>query len=187
MTTIMLCPLRLSVRQDKCCLGRLLSSVASNTDTGSSSFFYNRNPRNLERLRIALKPTGFFLDKPGKSYWNKLILKYNRSSRSVTGEVVHNSGQVAASASTNEWALSKHLYSKNDTSAHVNLARVLAQRCLETGISEVACFIERKPKTKIDAFLSELEKEGITLGEPEQYEHPKPSDPFRPEKPWQVF
>ncbi|XP_046661517.1 39S ribosomal protein L18, mitochondrial-like [Homalodisca vitripennis] len=177
----MLSPLRSAVRQERC---RFASSVAKDT---AATFYYNRNPRNLEKLRIALKPQGFHLDKPGKSYWNKLVLKYNRSARSVTGEVVHNSGHVAVSASTNEWALCKQFIQTNDTSAHVNLARVLAQRCLETGISEVACFIERKSDTKVDAFLTEMEKEGISLSEPEQYEHPKPSDPFRPEKPWEVY
>lgn len=31
----------------------------------------NRNPRNLERLRIARKPTGYAVEKPGFSYWHK--------------------------------------------------------------------------------------------------------------------
>lgn len=31
----------------------------------------NRNPRNLERLRIARKPVGYSLEKPGFSYWHK--------------------------------------------------------------------------------------------------------------------
>lgn len=31
----------------------------------------NRNPRNLERLRIARKPSGYHLEKPGRSYWHK--------------------------------------------------------------------------------------------------------------------
>ncbi|XP_046689086.1 39S ribosomal protein L18, mitochondrial-like [Homalodisca vitripennis] len=100
----MFSPLRSAVRQERC---RFASSVAKDT---AATFYYNRNPRNLEKLRIALKPQGFHLDKPGKSYWNKLVLKYNRSARSVTGEVVHNSGHVAVSASTNEWALCKQLY-----------------------------------------------------------------------------
>lgn len=40
----------------------------------------------------------------------RLILKYNRSARSVTGEIIHNSGLVVVTASTNEWAISKYLY-----------------------------------------------------------------------------
>lgn len=31
----------------------------------------NRNPRNLEHLRIARKFDGYFLEKPGLSYWHR--------------------------------------------------------------------------------------------------------------------
>lgn len=31
----------------------------------------NRNPRNLERLRIARKPQGYHLEVPGRMYWHK--------------------------------------------------------------------------------------------------------------------
>lgn len=33
----------------------------------------NRNPRNLERLRIARKPQGYHLEEPGHSYWHKYL------------------------------------------------------------------------------------------------------------------
>lgn len=33
--------------------------------------FVNRNPRNLEKIRIARKPDGYHLDKPGKKFWHK--------------------------------------------------------------------------------------------------------------------
>jgi hypothetical protein len=35
------------------------------------NFANNRNPRNLERLRIAEKADGWDLEMPGKSFWNK--------------------------------------------------------------------------------------------------------------------
>lgn len=35
------------------------------------TYLTNRNPRNLEFLRIANKPLGYRLDKPGRSFWNK--------------------------------------------------------------------------------------------------------------------
>lgn len=35
--------------------------------------FVNRNPRNLEKLRIARKPDGFHLDKPGRNFWHKCV------------------------------------------------------------------------------------------------------------------
>lgn len=38
--------------------------------------FINRNPRNLERLRIARKPDGYHLEKPGRKFWHKSVFKY---------------------------------------------------------------------------------------------------------------
>lgn len=35
------------------------------------TYLVNRNPRNLEFLRIAHKPLGYQLDKHGKAAWNK--------------------------------------------------------------------------------------------------------------------
>jgi len=39
--------------------------------------------------------------------------------------------------------------STNDTSAYINLARVFAQRCLESGISEVRCDLKPLPGGKV--------------------------------------
>lgn len=39
--------------------------------TPGNSYLINRNPRNLEFLRIAVKPSGYGLDKPGKQFWHK--------------------------------------------------------------------------------------------------------------------
>ena len=49
----------------------------------------------------------------------------------------HNSGVVLASASTTEFEITRHLYKTTDISAAKNLGRVLAQRCLEAGITRV--------------------------------------------------
>lgn len=46
-------------------------SADSANDFNISPVLYNRNPRNLERLRIALKPRGYGLDVPGRNYWHK--------------------------------------------------------------------------------------------------------------------
>lgn len=35
--------------------------------------FVNRNPRNLEKIRIARKPDGYHLDAPGKKFWHKFV------------------------------------------------------------------------------------------------------------------
>ena len=46
----------------------------------NSSFLpiiYNKNPRNLERLRIAPKPSGYVLDKKPVNFWHRYSL-YSR-------------------------------------------------------------------------------------------------------------
>lgn len=36
-----------------------------------SQYVYNRNPRNLEKLRIAYKPAGYHLDVQDREFWHK--------------------------------------------------------------------------------------------------------------------
>lgn len=51
---------------------RILSKVRdlSKLDT-TAKYMVNRNPRNLERLRIAYKPNGYHLERPGRCFWHK--------------------------------------------------------------------------------------------------------------------
>lgn len=105
----------------------------------------------------------------------------------MTASILHHENGTVLSASTKEWALKEQLYKTNDTSAYVNLGRVLAQRCLESGLYEIQSFIEPTVKDgKIALFLKALEDGGICLNEPEQYVHPTPCVKNRPEKPWEV-
>lgn len=39
--------------------------------SSAPAVFINRNPRNLERMRIARKPNGYHLEKPGRQFWHK--------------------------------------------------------------------------------------------------------------------
>ncbi|XP_063832786.1 large ribosomal subunit protein uL18m [Ostrinia nubilalis] len=146
--------------------------------------FVNRNPRNLERIRLARKPDGYHLDKPGKKFWHKLIL--SPSNRIVTAQVIHFLNGPVIEAKTSEWSLRKQLYSVNDTSAYINLGRVFAQRCLESGITEMYCDIKPTKGGKVEKFINEVVNGGIKLEEPEVYTKPHPWDRFRPEKPWEV-
>lgn len=130
----------------------------------------NRNPRNLELLRIAYKPSGYHLEKPGRSFWNKLQL--NVTGRYVKAAVQHYKSDVIIKADTSEWAIRKQLYSTKDRSAFVNLARVFAHRCHAAGISEMYCDVEGTDGGKIEAFLKTLEENGITLSEPERIKPP---------------
>ncbi|KAK7870941.1 hypothetical protein R5R35_012161 [Gryllus longicercus] len=146
---------------------------------------YNRNPRNLERMRIAYKPTGFHLEAPGREFWHKIDVKQNN--RYVTASVIHWTGPKVIEASTKEWAIKKYLYRCTDAAAYRNLAKVFAQRCLESGISNLYCNIDAPPEGKVAVFLSEVEKAGLSLTEPTRFLPWRPWDRHRPEKPWEVL
>lgn len=83
----------------------------------------NRNPRNLEKLRIAYKPRGYYLEKTNRCFWHKLEL--DPSAKYVTAIVKHYEAGPVITASTSEWAIKKQLFKTNDTSAYINLARVI--------------------------------------------------------------
>ncbi|XP_043276598.1 39S ribosomal protein L18, mitochondrial [Venturia canescens] len=144
----------------------------------------NRNPRNLELLRIARKPTGWHLEKPGREFWHKLVV--HESSRYVTAEIIHFENRAVVTASTKEWALKKQLYKTKDGAAYLNLGRVLAQRCLESGIPYVRCDLKASECEKIQLLLSEVQKGGVALEEPDRYIHAAPWDWKREQKPWEV-
>lgn len=90
-------------------------------------------------------------------------LQFERSHHHVTGSVVHNTGKVVVTASTREWGIRKQLCSLIDQSAAANVGRVLAQRCLQSGILYV--HVEQIDSPKGQAFLSGLEEEGLILKE----------------------
>ncbi|XP_004533791.1 39S ribosomal protein L18, mitochondrial [Ceratitis capitata] len=163
---------------------RVLRKIKEINQPSGEQVLFNRNPRNLERLRIAHKPTGYFLEKPGRSFWHKLELTV--SGRYVTAEVKHFQNGPIIGASTSEWAIKKQLYKTADTPAFVNLARVLAMRCLQSGITEMTSNIEAVAGGKVDKFLKTLEENGVELQEPERYVAPLPWDATRQEKPWEV-
>lgn len=47
----------------------------SNANSDILPVLTNRNPRNLEKMRIAYKPNGYYLEKPGRCYWHKYYLE----------------------------------------------------------------------------------------------------------------
>ncbi|XP_024881648.1 39S ribosomal protein L18, mitochondrial [Temnothorax curvispinosus] len=143
----------------------------------------NRNPRNLERLRIARKPSGYHLNNPGHSYWHKLFLV--KKPRYITAEVRHFENGPVVTASSAEWALKKQLYRTTDGSAYINVGRVLAQRCLEAGICEIE-IDAALTGNKCELLIEELEKSNIILTEPPVYKYPNSWDRYRPEKPWEI-
>lgn len=73
-----------------------------------------------------------------------------------------------------------------DGAAYLNLGRVLAQRCLESGIAYVRCDMKSLECEKINLLLAEMEKGGVALEEPERYIHAAPWDRYRYQKPWEI-
>lgn len=143
----------------------------------------NRNPRNLERLRIARKVSGYHLDKPTRSYWHKLYLV--KKPRYIVAEIRHFENGPVITASSAEWALKTQLYRYTDGSAYINVGRVLAQRCLESGIHEMEVDSELTGE-KYQLLIKELTDNGLVLTEPSVYKYPRYSDKDRPEKPWEI-
>ena len=92
----------------------------------------NRNPLNLEKMRIGYKPTGFQTDSGSRNYWNGLHLSI--SSKDTTASVTHWTGRTVCSASTKEWAIAKFLYSTTDIAAVKIVGKVL-------GIPEMKAFL----------------------------------------------
>ncbi|XP_060834178.1 large ribosomal subunit protein uL18m [Rhopalosiphum padi] len=162
---------------------RCLGSISE--DSGHAQFVYNRNPRNLEKLRIAYKPAGYHLEKPGREFWHKL--QVTTSKRHVTASVLHHTGMVPILATTAEWAIRKQLFSTLDKMAFITIGKVLAQRCLECGISDMISTYEVLPNSKLEALLENLSKGGIRLEEDHRYKSPHPWDQERPEKPWEHY
>jgi len=104
----------------------------------------------------------------GRSFWNKVTLDI--STQHISASVVHFQGQKPVVVSTKEWCIKKYLYSTNDASAAKIVGQVLAQRCLQLGITEIGCFFseEEQKKEKVKLFLKAIEDGGVALEEPTQ-------------------
>uniref|UniRef100_A0A6I8RF00 Large ribosomal subunit protein uL18m n=1 Tax=Xenopus tropicalis TaxID=8364 RepID=A0A6I8RF00_XENTR len=128
--------------------------------------FVNRNPRNMECLALAVKDRGWGTVWPTRQYWHRL--RFERSQHHVSAFVEHSNGNVIVSASTREWAVKRHLYSTKDVMACENIGRVLAQRCLEAGISYM--IFREIPWTfrseAVQRFRNAMKEGGVVLSEP---------------------
>ncbi|XP_067914763.1 39S ribosomal protein L18, mitochondrial [Heterodontus francisci] len=130
--------------------------------------FINHNPRNLERLALARKDNGWQTTWPGHTYWHRL--RFRKTQRHVTAyvEAAGSGGKAVVSASTQEWAIIKHLFSTRDVAAAENVGRVLAQRCLEAGIGYLTFRTipwEYRAES-VQRFRSAMKDGGVILSEP---------------------
>lgn len=131
-------------------LKKLLNAAKPDPD---GLFMHNRNPRNLEMMKIAYKPYGYHLERPGRCFWHKWVnasvhlnlftsncgqflpshilflvhrLILNKTNKAgVTAQVLHYKNGVVLEASTNEWSLRRQLYRSYDTAAYINLGKVI--------------------------------------------------------------
>ncbi|XP_015122154.1 39S ribosomal protein L18, mitochondrial [Diachasma alloeum] len=163
-----------------------ISAISSNAAlVDNCTQVSNRNPRNLELLRIARKPDGYHLERVSRKFWHELII--TRGVKHVEVHIEHIENGPVITASTKEWSLKKRLYSYQDSSAYMNIGRVLAERCIESGIFAIHVNPHMPKGGKIDLLLSKLEEGGVALVEPPVYKNPHPWDLERPEKPWDVI
>lgn len=153
----------------------------------------NKNPMNLEMMRIGRKPMGWGLEDKNRTYWNKLELEISNSHTTAT--VTHWTGRVVARASTQEWSIRQFLYNLTDSAALKVVGQVISQRCLETGVSEVHLEVsqEDRAKEKMVKFIDVIEQSGLSLREPPVYQATNPhivhsrEIPTKKVKPWTVL
>ncbi|KAM7540413.1 hypothetical protein Aperf_G00000039994 [Anoplocephala perfoliata] len=134
-----------------------------------SSVFFNFRlmlSRNFEFMGIADKTEGWEFQAPRKNFWHKIILE--RGKHHTIGKVIHKTSGVIVSASTEENAINKRLYSTIDVSAAENIGRILAYRCHCVGITSVLFDTVETPlsSTRNKAFHDALLESGIELEEP---------------------
>ncbi|XP_058120578.1 large ribosomal subunit protein uL18m [Anopheles ziemanni] len=164
---------------------RILSKIRQTNQASNGELcMVNRNPRNLERLRLAYKTDGYHLEKPVRNFWHRLEI--TATNKYVTAKVVHFQNGPVIECSTTEWALKRHLYKGNDFSAYTNLAKVFAARCLDAGLTEMWSDLKPSAGGKVESFLRTVEECGVKLQEPERIRPSYSWDMHRPEKPWEI-
>uniref|UniRef100_A0A1B0DD35 Ribosomal protein L18 n=1 Tax=Phlebotomus papatasi TaxID=29031 RepID=A0A1B0DD35_PHLPP len=130
-----------------------------------SDFVRNRNPVNAELIGVAIKPDGYYLEKKKELFHNTLHIEHTNTI--VTAKIINPHRQITVlKVSTQDWSLKKHLYKLNDTAAFVLLAKVLAERCLQAGVTELAPSSSIKFGSefpKHSAFLETLTKNGVSM------------------------
>lgn len=125
--------------------------------------YYNRNPRHLELLGYN-KPAGFTTSYDSRNFYNKLLLEITNHHTKAYLENI--TGEILCYASTTEHYIAKRLHSCTDVMAVVNIARVLAERLKQIGITRVHWHTRLDRTTeKLREFEGILQMNGIILSE----------------------
>ncbi|GMR42426.1 hypothetical protein PMAYCL1PPCAC_12621, partial [Pristionchus mayeri] len=165
-----------------------LAGMASKSFRFAASFV-NRNPRNADLMGVTRKPEGWQLEK--KNHLKKCIYRVElvQGKSQQMGRIVHYQDGVVLEASTTETPIAAQLYSRVDTSAALNIGRVLAQRCLQSGIFFATPSVsdeERKNSDHLAAFFTALEEGGLRLSEPESIKQGISTDARSTWRPFEV-
>lgn len=131
--------------------------------------FVNRNPRNLEQMSLAVKDRGWATVWPSRHFYHRLV--FRRSQQHITAEVFSSDSIVPVlSCSTKEWAVKQQLGSTRSVAACRAVGEVLAQRCLEAGITRVV-YREVPWMFRSEAnqtFWTAMKEGGVILNEPKR-------------------
>ena len=90
------------------------------------------------------------------------------SNNHTTAYVDHHTGEILVSASTQEFAIARHLSKNTDVTAAINVGRVIAERCKECGIDRVFWrmnHVKRKEKVISDCLSLVFHRTIITSHE----------------------
>ncbi|XP_033748587.1 39S ribosomal protein L18, mitochondrial-like [Pecten maximus] len=157
-----------SVRRCSVSASESIKNTSPNADYEINPQFRNRNPRNLEKMALARKTEGWKYQQGARKFYHQLSVKI--ANRKTTAIVRHSSGTFILKVST-DCPEMKQTFSGSGcnrvTRAHY-LGQIIAQRCLEAGITHVDF---EPPQGDISpsnqAFLEGLEKMKLELTEPD--------------------
>ncbi|OWF53714.1 39S ribosomal protein L18, mitochondrial-like [Mizuhopecten yessoensis] len=159
-------------RNVRCCsvlTSDLTKTSSPNADYEINPLFRNRNPRNLEKMALAWKATGWQFQKGIRNFYHRLSIQ--TTSRKTTASVEHCSGAFTLQVSTESPEIKRAFAGSGCsrvTKVHY-LGQVIAQRCLEAGITHI---VFDPPEgddisPKDQSFIDGLEKMKMELTEPE--------------------
>ncbi|XP_065649737.1 large ribosomal subunit protein uL18m [Hydra vulgaris] len=147
--------------------------------------YTNKNPRHMELMGFN-KPSGFSTLYDHRNFYNKLNLEI--TNRHTNAFVENINGEILCYASTCEPYIRARLHNTTDVMAVVNVARILAERCKQTGIIRVLWRTRLDRTTeKIREFEGILINNGIILSEPATKVLQGPSQTLPPARPKRVI
>ncbi|XP_069135131.1 large ribosomal subunit protein uL18m-like [Argopecten irradians] len=145
-----------------------VKNSSPNADYKINPEFRNRNPRNLEKMALAKKTEGWQFQQGARKFYHQLSLRI--ANRKTTAIVQHSSGTFTIKVSTDSPEMKKTFSGSrcNRVTRAYYLGQVIAQRCLEAGITHVDF---EPPEGEISplnqAFIDGLEKMNLELTEPD--------------------